>query len=329
MQSCPLHRDVVLESTPEGLRCFICGGVIEAVEVDEPATKILEFRRPAPARREERPLREFASSQPIHPELERHIQALSDALRLDPTDPRIVQALAETLEQAGRHADAADVYFRRGHACMENGLAVLALPFLRQVLRLDPTRDDARRLLIEACFDQRLLDEVVRELEQLWIRYRITGQRARSYEAMLALKLLEPEFQPSLPGPKAEWSRCFPIRFAVRELLRNHDVTRLDIILRDVEFIGRYGSLDWEVLGSWVECRVYGEGREAMTKRLTQLHADDPDHLHWMLMLARLLDGTERQAEAAELYKRLLPLACDEAWRFELGDRTGQLVRLR
>ena len=79
------------------------------------------------------------------------------------------------------------------------------------------------------------------------------------------------------------------------------------------------GWLDRDVLGSWVECRVYGEGREAMTERLTQLHAEEPDHLHWMLMLARLLDRTERHAEAAELYARVLPCMDDDPLRVELS----------
>ena len=332
MLSCPLHQDVVLQDTPAGPPCFVCGDVVEPLEVPEPETKVLGFRRPEPPRHEPAPRREGTYDEPISDGgLEGRIQALRDALQLAPNDPRIIVALAEALAKNGQRVEAAALFFQRARFFIDDGFALQAIAHLKHALRLDPSQHGARRLLAHAYEAQGLREQALLELEKLWLQHRRDGQLSASYKVVSELLRIQPDFAPLHPAHVPTWARCTPVAPILAgkavDATQLKSIGRLDAFVRDLENLLSLGPVAPMNLEGWAEMCLHGVGRKAVSARLEQALSDSPDSPPLMLMLAQALEETPRAADAAELYSRVIPRCPDAAWADELRARVRQLSR--
>ena len=125
MLTCPQHREVVLEKTAGGMLCFLCHGVVEPIEVADPANKVLGFRICVRPPQGERPQREGTYDEPIDDGLvDRAIDALRDALRNEPGNRELKIQLAELLQKNGNTSEAAAAFLDLADGYVADGFTL-------------------------------------------------------------------------------------------------------------------------------------------------------------------------------------------------------------
>ncbi|MBS2028273.1 MAG: tetratricopeptide repeat protein [Deltaproteobacteria bacterium] len=131
MLACPTHPVVVPEELAEGFFCMVCGGFVEPVEVDEPASEVVEFRRMRPPKPP--PSLPTPPGKPTRGAIARLLESLAK----DPDNARILQRLGELHQRRGEVPEAVSYFTKVGAQYELDGFFLKAVAVYKQVLKLE------------------------------------------------------------------------------------------------------------------------------------------------------------------------------------------------
>jgi tetratricopeptide (TPR) repeat protein len=302
---------VVLRETRAGPVCFLCRTVVTPIEIPEPPTKVMAFRRPERPPHGHAPKREGTYDQPIGPtDFELELEECRQALHQHEDNPHLMAKLANLLRQNGEPKEAATVLLGLGKGAVAKGFPLRAVPILKYALNLDPGRTEARWWLADAYERVGLLDDARREWETIWEHHRSSGALHASYEDLRLILEEDPHFAPEQPAARAIWEHTLrmlpliprkPTHVAPFQVMPD-----LDAHVRDLEAVVALGAVEASEIHAWSALCLESADPTAAIAELEARLAKNPERAPLLLMLALALQQAGEHSRAMALGERLI-----------------------